>query len=107
MIATTVNIKAGVACLRGLQPHIPTPRWTASDVKFCKLKDLDLRTPMAVIDLYTHNFDYIGNRTTGNDGGHFPVAGPVAAGQIPLVADDVRAAGESAGIERKDERSQR
>jgi hypothetical protein len=29
-----------------------------------------------LIDLYTHNFDYIGSRTTGNDGGHFLVAGP-------------------------------
>jgi hypothetical protein len=29
-----------------------------------------------LIDLYTHNFDYIGSRTTGNDGGRFLIAGP-------------------------------
>ncbi|MBL7646312.1 MAG: DUF1254 domain-containing protein [Candidatus Hydrogenedentes bacterium] len=29
-----------------------------------------------LIDAYTHNFDYIGSRTTGNDGGNFLVAGP-------------------------------
>lgn len=29
-----------------------------------------------LIDLYTHNFDYIGSRSTGNDGGHFLIAGP-------------------------------
>ena len=29
-----------------------------------------------LIDLYTFNFDYIGSRTTGNDGGSFLIAGP-------------------------------
>ncbi|MGC2281442.1 MAG: DUF1254 domain-containing protein [Candidatus Acidiferrales bacterium] len=29
-----------------------------------------------MLDLYTFNFDYIGTRTTGNDGGNFLVAGP-------------------------------
>ena len=29
-----------------------------------------------LIDAYTFNFDYIGSRTTGNDGGSFLVAGP-------------------------------
>jgi len=29
-----------------------------------------------LVDLYTHNFDYIGSRTTGNDGGKFLIAGP-------------------------------
>ena len=29
-----------------------------------------------LIDLYTHNFDYIGSRTTGNGGGEFLIAGP-------------------------------
>ena len=29
-----------------------------------------------LIDAYTHNFDYIGTRTTGNDGGHYLLAGP-------------------------------
>ena len=36
-----------------------------------------------LIDLYTHNFDYIGSRTTGNDGGSFLVAGPGWKGDAP------------------------
>jgi hypothetical protein len=36
-----------------------------------------------LIDLYTHNFDYIGSRTTGNDGGHFLIAGPGWKGEVP------------------------
>ncbi|MFN2233184.1 MAG: DUF1254 domain-containing protein, partial [Anaerolineales bacterium] len=36
-----------------------------------------------LIDLYTHNFDYIGSRTTGNDGGDFLVAGPGWEGDVP------------------------
>jgi hypothetical protein len=37
-----------------------------------------------LIDLYTFNFDYIGSRTTGNDGGNFLVAGPGWKGPEPL-----------------------
>jgi hypothetical protein len=36
-----------------------------------------------LIDLYTHNFDYIGSRTTGNDGGNFLIAGPGWEGDTP------------------------
>jgi hypothetical protein len=36
-----------------------------------------------LIDAYTFNFDYIGSRTTGNDGGSFMVAGPGWHGEIP------------------------
>ena len=36
-----------------------------------------------LIDLYTHNFDYIGSRTTGNDGGKFLIAGPGWKGSAP------------------------
>jgi len=36
-----------------------------------------------LIDLYTHNFDYIGSRTTGNDGGKFLVTGPAWKGKTP------------------------
>ena len=36
-----------------------------------------------LIDLYTHNFDYIGSRTTGNDGGSFLVAGQGWEGNAP------------------------
>ena len=36
-----------------------------------------------LVDLFTFNFDYISSRTTGNDGGHFLVAGPGWKGTIP------------------------
>jgi hypothetical protein len=35
------------------------------------------------IDLYTHNFNYIGSRTTGNNGGDFLVVGPGWKGDVP------------------------
>jgi hypothetical protein len=34
-------------------------------------------------DAYTFNFDYLGTRTTGNDGGSFLVAGPNWKGEAP------------------------
>ena len=36
-----------------------------------------------LIDLYTHNFGYIGSRATGNDGGSFLIAGPGWQGEMP------------------------
>ena len=36
-----------------------------------------------LIDAYTFNFDYIGSRTTGNDGGSYLIAGPNWKGEIP------------------------
>ncbi len=36
-----------------------------------------------LIDLYTHNFEFIGSRTTGNDGGTFIIAGPGWKGKVP------------------------
>ena len=36
-----------------------------------------------LIDLYTFNFDYIGSRATGNDGGSFLIAGPGWKGEVP------------------------
>jgi hypothetical protein len=36
-----------------------------------------------LIDLYTFDFDYMGSRTTGNDGGSFLVAGPGWKGETP------------------------
>jgi len=36
-----------------------------------------------LIDAYTHNFDYIGSRTTGNGGSNFMVAGPNWKGETP------------------------
>lgn len=36
-----------------------------------------------LIDAYTHNFAYIGSRATGNDAGHFLIAGPGWTGAPP------------------------
>lgn len=36
-----------------------------------------------LIDYYTHNFAYIGSRTTGNKGGHYLIAGPKWSGTVP------------------------
>ena len=36
-----------------------------------------------LVDQYTFNFDYIGSRTTGNDGGAFMIAGPNWDGETP------------------------
>ncbi|HVJ79963.1 MAG TPA: DUF1254 domain-containing protein [Planctomycetia bacterium] len=36
-----------------------------------------------LIDAYTFNFDYIGSRATGNEGGNFLVAGPNWKGEAP------------------------
>lgn len=36
-----------------------------------------------LIDAYTHNFDYIGSRTTGNEGGTYLIAGPDWNGTLP------------------------
>ena len=41
-----------------------------------------------LIDAYTFNFDYIGSRTTGNDGGSFLVAGPGWKGETPKGIDE-------------------
>lgn len=36
-----------------------------------------------LIDLYTHNFDYLGSRATGNDAGSYLIAGPNWKGKVP------------------------
>ena len=36
-----------------------------------------------LFDLYTYIFDYIGSRTTGNDGGRYLIAGPGWEGDVP------------------------
>jgi hypothetical protein len=36
-----------------------------------------------LVDLYTHNFEYIGSRATGNGGGSFLIAGPGWNGEMP------------------------
>ena len=84
-------------------PRVYTPEDKAvqspnSDTPYSML-GMDLRTePMVLtvpkiekkryfsiqlVDAYTANFDYIGSRTTGNDGGTYLVAGPRWNGEIP------------------------
>jgi hypothetical protein len=36
-----------------------------------------------LIDLYTHNFDYLGTRKTGNKGGNYLIVGPGWKGKLP------------------------
>jgi hypothetical protein len=36
-----------------------------------------------LVDAYTHNYAYVGTRTTGNDGGHFLITGPGWKGEAP------------------------
>jgi hypothetical protein len=36
-----------------------------------------------LIDYYTHNFDYLGSRTSGNGGGNYLIAGPNWKGETP------------------------
>jgi hypothetical protein len=38
---------------------------------------------LQLIDLYTHNFDYLGSRATGNGGGSYMIAGPGWQGPTP------------------------
>ncbi|MBD9442533.1 DUF1254 domain-containing protein [Pseudomonas sp. PDM04] len=40
-----------------------------------------------LIDAYTQNFAYLGTRSTGNNGGHFLIAGPNWQGQQPVAID--------------------
>ena len=42
-----------------------------------------------LVDAYTHNFAYIGTRTTGNDGGRYLLAGPNWDGETPPGIDEV------------------
>ena len=42
-----------------------------------------------IIDLYTHNFAYVGTLTTGNGAGSFLIAGPEWDGEVPEGINDV------------------
>ncbi|ANF86378.1 cell envelope protein [Pseudomonas antarctica] len=42
-----------------------------------------------LIDLYTQNMAYLGTRSTGNNGGHYMIAGPDWKGQQPVDIDRV------------------
>ena len=71
-------------------PNSDTPySWLALDLR---IEPFVLSVPsiekeryfsIQLIDLYTHNFAYIGSRTTGNQGGHFLMAGPGWDGDVP------------------------
>ena len=51
--------------------------------------DGDRYFSVQLVDAYTHNFDYIGTRTTGNDGGRYLVAGPSWDWAAPDGIDEV------------------
>jgi hypothetical protein len=92
-------------------PRVYTPEDTAiqtpnSDTPYSFI-GMDLRTePMVLtvpkiekdryfsvqlVDAYTHNFAYVGSRTTGNDGGSYLVAGPGWKGDTPKgIAEVIR-----------------
>lgn len=53
-----------------------------------KIED-DRYYSVQLIDLYTQNFAYLGTRSTGNNGGHYMVAGPDWKGQQPVNVDRV------------------
>jgi hypothetical protein len=71
-------------------PNSDTPySWLAMDLRTEPVVltvpaiDEDRYFSIQLIDLYTHNFDYIGSRKTGNDGGDFLIAGPRWEGDMP------------------------
>ena len=51
--------------------------------------DGDRYFSVQLVDAYTQNFDYIGTRTTGNDGGSYLLAGPDWTGDVPEGIDGV------------------
>ncbi|MGC6369782.1 DUF1254 domain-containing protein [Pseudomonas sp. K2I15] len=53
-----------------------------------KIED-DRYYSVQLIDLYTQNFGYLGTRSTGNNGGHYMIAGPGWKGQQPTNIDRV------------------
>jgi hypothetical protein len=96
------EFKAPLNQIRNI-PRVYTPEDKAvqtpnSDTPY-SMADLDLRAEPIVltvpsiekeryfsvqlIDLYTHNFDYLGSRATGNEGGSFLIAGPGWKGEAP------------------------
>ena len=53
-----------------------------------KIED-DRYYSVQLIDLYTQNVAYLGTRSTGNNGGHYMIAGPDWKGQQPVDIDRV------------------
>ncbi len=50
---------------------------------------LDRYDAFQLIDLYTHNFDYVGSRATGSEAGKYLIAGPRWTGEAPDGIDGV------------------
>ena len=44
---------------------------------------------LQLVDLYTHNFGYVGTRATGNQSGNYLIAGPYWMGKKPAGIDEV------------------
>jgi hypothetical protein len=88
-----------ITSLAGLATPADTAVQTPNSDTLYSLVGLDLRTEpfvltippiekeryfsVQLIDWYTYNFDYIGSRTTGNDGGTFLIAGPGWTSETP------------------------
>jgi hypothetical protein len=53
-----------------------------------KIED-DRYYAVQLVDLYTQNIAYLGTRSTGNNGGHYMIAGPDWKGQQPVDVDRV------------------
>jgi hypothetical protein len=71
-------------------PNSDTPySWLALDLRTEPIvltvppMDEDRYFSIEIFDLYSHAFDYIGSRTTGNDGGQFLITGPGWEGKVP------------------------
>lgn len=71
-------------------PNSDTPySWLGMDLRaepiVLSLPPIDKNRYFSVqfIDAYTYNFDYLGSRSTGNDGGTYLVAGPGWKGETP------------------------
>ncbi len=71
-------------------PNSDTPySWQALELRaepyVLKVPEIEEKRYFSIqlIDLYTHNFAYIGSRATGNGGGHFLIAGPDWKGDVP------------------------
>ena len=60
--------------------------WTCAPSRWCSPCRRSRRSATSAFSssiCYTHNFDYIGSRATGNDGGSFLIAGPDWKGETP------------------------
>jgi hypothetical protein len=71
-----------LALLQAQRPET-LPRLAGYGAEADALVGADLVLVVGIVDAYTFNFDYMGSRTTGNDGGSFLIAGPGWKGETP------------------------